>query len=51
MLNRDEAVEFPKSCFLPADGADSLLFSKEPWQGAFTVTGEYSALSLRTDRE
>ena len=36
---------------ITADGADSLLFSKEPWQGAFTVTGEYSALSLRTDRE
>ncbi|RRD04025.1 hypothetical protein EII34_11600 [Arachnia propionica] len=36
---------------ITADGAGSLLFHREPWQGAFTVTGEYSALSLRTDRE
>ncbi|MDO5068023.1 MAG: hypothetical protein Q4D96_12150 [Propionibacteriaceae bacterium] len=36
---------------ITADGQNSLLFHKEPWQGAFTVTGEYSALSLRTDRE
>lgn len=36
---------------ITADGQDSLLFSKESWQGAFTVTGGHSALSLRTDRE
>ena len=36
---------------ITADGQDSLLFRRGQWQGAFTVTGELSALSLRTDRE
>ena len=36
---------------ITADGQDSLLFRRGQWQGAFTVTAELSALSLRTDRE
>ena len=36
---------------ITADGQDSLLFRRAQWQGAFTVTAELSALSLRTDRE
>jgi lipoprotein len=36
---------------ITADGQDSLLFHRGPWQGAFTVSGDLSALSLRTDRE
>lgn len=36
---------------ITADGQDSLLFDRGQWQGAFTVTGDLSAISLRTDRE
>ena len=36
---------------ITADGQDSLLFQRGAWQGAFTVTGDLSALSLRSDRE
>ena len=36
---------------ITADGQDSLLFKRGQWQGAFTVAGELSALTLRTDRE
>lgn len=36
---------------ITADGQDSLLFRRGAWQGAFTVTGDLSALSLRSDRE
>lgn len=44
--------ELPRAGFrITADGADSLLFRRGEWQGAFTVTGDHCALSLRTDRE
>lgn len=33
-----------------ADGNDSLLFTDGHWDGAFTVSTDISALSLRTDR-
>lgn len=33
------------------DGNNSLLFTRAPWQGAFTTSDGYSALSFRTDRE
>lgn len=36
---------------ITADGADSLLFHRMPWQGAFTVTDGLAAITLRTDRE
>lgn len=35
---------------IDADRSDSLLFHDATWQGAFTVSGELSALTLRTDR-
>lgn len=34
-----------------ADNDDSLLFEAQGWVGGFTVTGDLSALSLRTDAE
>lgn len=34
---------------ITADGDDSLLFEREQQYGAFTVAGEYAALSLRWD--
>ena len=34
-----------------ADNDDSLLFEDQEWVGGFTVTGDLSALSLRTDAE
>ncbi|HMR49624.1 MAG TPA: hypothetical protein PKE40_10205 [Arachnia sp.] len=34
-----------------ADNDDSLLFENDKWVGGFTVTGDLSALSLRTDAE
>lgn len=44
--------ELPRAGFrITADAADSLLFRRGEWQGAFTVTGDHCALSLRTDRE
>ena len=36
---------------ITADANNSLLFERDPWQGAFTTEAGYSALSFRTDRE
>lgn len=36
---------------ITADDNNSLLFSDDQWQGAFTASGAYSALTLRTDWE
>lgn len=34
---------------IDADDNNSLLFSDDQWSGAFTASGAYSALTLRTD--
>ncbi|GAA4898992.1 hypothetical protein GCM10025789_16290 [Tessaracoccus lubricantis] len=36
---------------ITADANQSLLFTNGRWQGAFTTSQAYAALSLRTDRE
>lgn len=36
---------------ITADRNQSMLFTDGHWQGAFTTSGSYAALSLRTDRE
>lgn len=36
---------------ITADASNSLLFTDGTWQGAFTISGPISALTLRTDRE
>lgn len=33
------------------DANNSMLFTRGPWQGAFTSNNGYSAISFRTDRE
>lgn len=60
VVSQPEGAEFAQYLreYLPAmgygivaDNDDSLIFENAQWVGGFTVTGELSALTLRTDAE